>query len=499
MINNILNKYLDVDFQIIEFEKDGLVKKVKNTLLDIQIGSEIFDFHPFFETLRGLIEENCREEFFQAVNIEKENLIVDVVFSIGNEDQLPFVLLIDKTAHYSNIQSLTQLKNEVSIENYKVSLKNFNLINKIDIQSEFLVSISHDLKTPIHSIVNLLSLLDKNNLTYEQRELCKTIFESSKYLNRLITDVYELASIETGLFNLKEKEFSLQDLISRIEKIYQRKLVSKNVELRIIKAAKLPDLIIGDSDRLLQILFNLLDNASEYTNEGFVELEIQQVYKKSLNVGLNFIVRDSGKGFEVDKEDVSIKNAQLKFDSNDEVGLGISIVTNLVNNLNGNVKFESIIDKGTNVEVYLPFKLVKGVSKNSIVSKIKKKKLKRIYNVLIVDDNEINKLIVMKLLINHGGFYIDVALDGDQAIDMLANEKYDFILLDLHLSKVSSFDVIKRIKSHSNDLVNAINFIPMTTGINSEDTLALQKYNLNAVLKKPFLSEELYQSMYDYM
>ena len=196
---------------------------------------------------------------------------------------------------------------------------------------------------------------------------------------------------------------------------------------------------------------------------------------------------------------MSIKNAQLKFDSNDEVGLGISIVTNLVNNLNGNVKFESVIDKGTNVEVYLPFKLVKGVSKNSIVSKFKKKKLKRIYNVLIVDDNEINKLIVMKLLINHGGFYIDVALDGDQAIDMLANEKYDFILLDLHLSKVSSFDIIKRIKSHSNDLVNAINFIPMTTGINSEETLALQKYNLNAVLKKPFLSEELYQSMYDYM
>lgn len=497
MIDNVLNKYLNISYQTIEFDRDGVVLKVENAILDIPLGAVIFDFHPFFEMFQVLIVENCKEEFFEAVNLNGEQLIADVVFSIGDKNQLPFVLIIDKTAHYNNLQSLTQIKNETSIENYNISLKNFNLLNKVDIQSEFLVSISHDLKTPIHSIVNLLNLLDKNNLSYEQRELCKTIFESSKYLNRLITDIYELASIETGLFNLKEVEFSLQDLLNRIEKIYQRKVVSKEVEFRILKKTKLPDIIIGDSDRLLQILFNLLDNASEYTDRGFVELEIQQVYKKSLNVGLSFIVRDSGRGFEVDKSDVDIKNAKLKFDSNNEVGLGISIVANLAENLNGNVKFHSVINKGTKVDVYLPFRLVKGITNNNIVAKFKKKKLKRIYNVLIIDDNEINKLILMKLLINHGGFYIDIAADGNQAMEMLENEKYDLILLDLHLSKENPFDIIKNVKKHTNSLVNKVNFIPMTTGINAQNSLILQEYNLTEVLKKPFLSEELYQNIYN--
>lgn len=497
MINQVLNKYLINNFQTIQFEIDGTIINTSNSnLLNVTLKTKIEDLHPFFYIIQTLIESKTKEDYFEAVRFEDYNITADVIFNLGDAKQVPFIIIVEKTDYYNNIQAITQIKNEASIESQKTKLLFDTLTNEGKLKNEFLASITHDLKTPIHSIVNLLDLLNKNNLTNEQKKLCDIIHNSSSHLNRLINDVYDLASIETNSFTTKEHEFSLTNLLENLEKIYLRKTVNSTVDFIVDINNNVPDILLGDSNRLLQILINLLDNSFKYTQEGSVQLIIQKVYKKALSIGLNFIVLDTGSGLDLAGEKLSSKFKKNRNVNIEGLGLGISIVNSIVEQLNGTVTFKSELNKGTKFEIYLPFKLKSKKLPSKKIKPFKIKKLKRKYNVLIVDDNEINTLILMKLLINHGNFYLDIAPNSKQVMEMIAENSYDLILLDLYMPELNGFELIDLIKNHENKDINSLHIIPMSARIRNNKETFFAKHNITTSLNKPFTREELYTEIY---
>ena len=492
MITKTLNKYLINKYQVIEFESNGTIINSSNSeLLNVSAGNNITDLHPFFSILDPLITDTVKEEFFEAIRFDDFNITADVIFYHETTQQTYFIVIVDKTTHYNTIQAITQVKNEAAIESQKAKLLYETLFNEGQLKNEFLASITHDLKTPIHSIVNLLDLI--NNLNYEQKELCNVIHDTSIHLNRLVNDVYDLAAIDTNAFNTKEQEFSMFNLLNNLEKIYLKKTATSDVSFTIERNKNVPDALLGDSNRVLQVLINLLDNAFKHTKTGVIKVNIQRVFKKSLSIGLNFIITDTGSGFDT--------NYETKTNATPEegLGLGLSIANGIVEKLNGSIKLKSEVGKGTIADLYLPFKLKTKKLPTQQVKPFKLKKLKKKYAILVVEDNEINKLILMKLLISHGNFYIDFAPDSSQVLPMLSQNTYDFILLDLYMPGVNGFELIKQIKQYDDITVNAVNIIPMSASMTETNEATLKNQGITSSLKKPFTREALYSEIYNYL
>lgn len=299
MIDQVIENYLSVKTQKIEIDFSGKIILSNDELFPAKKSNLIYEIHPFFEIFDEILQSKSNEEIFKIIQLEINgiDLIVDILFNRDNKDQKIFLLIFDRTEYYKEIQEVTQDKNELFISNFWKSEKNKKLNEEKSFKNKFLASISHDLKTPISGVIGLLELFRKENLSDEQKELLTTISSSISHIDRLVGDVFDLSKIEYGEFNIENNTFDLEELINNIERVYLEKFTLKNIEFQIINSANVPNKLIGDYNRVIQILTNLIDNAYKFTNEGKVVFEINLDYRRAKSVRLKFSIKDTGIGF----------------------------------------------------------------------------------------------------------------------------------------------------------------------------------------------------------
>lgn len=497
MIDQVIENYLSVKTQKIEIDFSGKIILSNNVLFPTKKSNLIYDIHPFFEIFDEILQSNSNEELFKIIQLEINgvNLIVDILFNKEDKNQNPFLVIFDRTEYYKEIQLVTQDKNELFISNFHENEKNEKLKEEKKTKNKFLASISHDLKTPISGVIGLLELFKKENLSYEQKELLTAISSSMIHMDRLVGDVFDLSKIEYGEFKIENNTFDLEELIKNIERVYLEKFTLKNIEFQIIKSSNVPNKLIGDYNRVIQILTNLIDNAYKFTNKGKVVFEINLDYRRAKSVRLKFSVKDTGIGFE--KESNSQFEVFKKL-HNQEVygsGLGLSIVIKLIELMNGSFSYDSKINEGSLFEITLPFEAEIESQKKKTTSKtFAKIDIKKKFNILIVDDNEINQLVLMKLLVNHGGFYMDIANNGERAIEMIKKENYDLIFMDLHMPKMNGFEAIEYIRScpkFKNSKIIALSAYDVKKDKQLGELLKVDDY-----IVKPYVSNDLFSSIY---
>lgn len=273
------------------------------------------------------------------------------------------------------------------------------------------------------------------------------------------------------------------------------KFLFKDINFQIIKSNKVPNKLIGDYNRLVQIITNLLDNAYKFTNSGSVVFEINLDYRRAKNVRIKFEIKDTGIGFEKESNNQFESFKKLHKQDIEGSGLGLSIVTRLVDLMNGTLTYDSKINEGTSFVFTIPFETEINASRTKTSkSKFTKIDIKKKYNILIVDDNEINQLVLMKLLVNHGGFYMDIASNGEQAIDMAKKENYDLIFMDLHMPKMNGFEAIELIRNTTE--INHTNIIALSAYDISKDKELAKTLKVNDYVVKPFVTEDLFKSIY---
>lgn len=497
MIQKAIDKYLDVIVQKIEFDLDGKIIASNDALFPVKKAKTIYELHPFFEVFDTVIQTKEIEEVFKIIllEIEKITIIADIIVYSGSKKQNPFLLIFDRSEYYKEIQQVTQDKNELFISNFHENEKNVKLNEEKSFKNKFLASISHDLKTPISGVLGLLELFKKENLTYEQKELLTTISSSMIHMNRLVGDVFDLSKIEYGEFKIENTSFDLEELIRNIERVYLEKFILKNIDFQIIKSTKVPYKLIGDYNRVVQIITNLIDNAYKYTKEGNVVFEINLDYRRAKNVRLKFSVKDTGIGFEKTSKNQFESFKKLHNQNIDGSGLGLSIVIKLIELMNGTFSFDSNLNKGSVFEITLPFEAeIESQKSKKTIKKFSKIDIKNKFNVLIVDDNEINQLVLMKLLVNHGGFYMDIATNGEHAIEMAKKENYDLIFMDLHMPKMNGFEAIEFITN--NKSLNKTKIIALSAYDIKKDKELGKTLKVDDYIMKPFSSEELFLGIY---
>jgi len=365
-------------------------------------------------------------------------------------------------------------------------------------KSLFLASMSHEIRTPMNGLFGTTQLLRNTVLSEEQEHYIDILDSSSKNLLLLIDALLDLSKIESGNPLLDIAPFNTFNWITDIQNIVETFFENSNASFITEISNDLPEHLSADANRLLQIAVNLVSNAAKYTADGEVKLVIGGQAVSDNQFSLQLTVRDTGIGIEKDKlKQVFEAFQQLESDgiSNKGVGLGLAICKQLTEIMQGTLQVTSEQNKGS----CFTFEVTVSVPAESALEEFpgKEFQLNRQLNILLVDDDKINRFVASSLL-KQAGQNVTEAINGKAAIEKIQTHKFDLILMDIRMpvmDGIAATEIIRR----GNDNNSQIPIIGVSASVMSEERERYLKAGMNAVVKKPIIIENLLKTIHPFL
>ena len=361
-------------------------------------------------------------------------------------------------------------------------------------KQQFLSNMSHEIRTPMNAIIGFTRVILKTDLSDKQKEYLNAIKLSGDTLIALINDILDLAKVDAGKMIFEKKPFKMAVSITSMLQLFDTKIQEKNLKLVINYDKKIPDVLLGDSIRLHQIILNLVSNAVKFTSEGKIAVNINLLFEDEDKVIIEFEVTDSGIGIPEDNIDLIFENFQQATNGTSSLyggtGLGLAIVKQLVTSQGGSIRVKSKINEGSTFSFTLPFQKTKNAAEldtNPNELHISPKNIK----VLVVEDMALNQLL-MKTILDDFGFERDIAENGKIAIEMLQTKSYDIILMDLQMPVMNGFEATKYIRSTLN--LN-IPIIALTADVTTVDLEKCKAVEMNDYIAKPIDEKLLFSKI----
>ncbi|MEY3416655.1 MAG: hypothetical protein RL711_10 [Bacteroidota bacterium] len=361
-------------------------------------------------------------------------------------------------------------------------------------KSEFLANMSHEIRTPLNGVIGFSDLLTRTNLDESQLLYATTVHNSAKLLLDIINDILDFSKIEAGKLELDIQHTDLEKLLVEASNIVAYQCQTKNLELLVNVDAAIPQFVLSDGIRLRQILVNLLSNAVKFTTEGEVELKVRVLSQEGQHVSLRFAVRDTGVGIDAAKLE-TIFNAFSQEDSSTTrkfggTGLGLTISNKLLSLMNSTaIQVESKLGVGS--EFYFDINLKVETSDKSAIGHFEVFK-----RILLVDNNAKSSAIVCEML---AGFptTIEVASDGIEALYKLKKETpFDAAIIDYSLEDMTGLEIVKKIRSNANPLVNTLPIIITHQSVDNDALMTLSMtYGVKQQILKPIFKSHLFQAL----
>ena len=386
-------------------------------------------------------------------------------------------------------------KSNVLLEekNRELQTANEKAEKAIKARSEFLSTVSHELRTPLNAINGITHLLLEENPKASQINYLTSLKFSGNYLITFINEILEINRIESSMIEAEELNFNLKLLLDNIQNSLKEMAMANNNTFTLKIDEKIPDFLIGDPTKLSQIFLNLINNALKFTQNGQVKVILKASEITADAVDINFNIVDTGIGIPEDKlQTIFDSFAQGSVEINRKyggTGLGLAIVKKLIEILGGEIKLESEVGKGSSFSFHLNFKI--GIDDSNEPKETATAIDEAIFKdkkVLLIEDNKINQMITKKMVTNKG-MVCEVIDNGEDAIIAVKNNKYDLVLMDVHLPGINGTIATQTIRTFNKKIL----IIALTAISLNENRDNLLAFGMNDVITKPFDPKDFYK------
>ncbi len=365
-------------------------------------------------------------------------------------------------------------------------------------ENHFFSSMSHEIRTPINTIIGLNEMILRGDISDEVAENARNIQGASKMLLTLINDILDLSKIKSGKMEIVNVSYETGELFSEIVNMIWIKAREKGLEFRLQVDPSMPSMLCGDEVRIKQVLINLLNNAVKYTKEGSVTLSVRCERVGVNRVRVWYSVEDTGQG--VKKENIpyifdAFKRVDEKKNRHIEgTGLGLSIVKQLVELMGGEISVNSVYMNGSTFLVTLEQDIIseRELGTFTLTSRMKVHEGEQYRHsfeapgahVLVVDDNEMNLMVVRKLL-SDTKVQIDTASSGAECLRLTQYQHYDCILMDHLMPEMDGIECLHALHSQPGGLCQDVPVIALTANAGSDNQQIYRKEGFSGYLPKP--------------
>lgn len=368
------------------------------------------------------------------------------------------------------------------------------------VKNEFLTNMSHEIRTPLNGILGMLQLLQGSSLNKEQEEYVELAVRSSQRLTSLLSDVLDLARIESGRLPVDCKPFALKDVLESVEQLFLPAGRKKGIGFFLDISPNLPEKVSGDASRLRQILNNLVGNAIKFTEAGSVVLDAMMLpHAQGGQCRILFTVSDSGIGIPDDKLprlfNPFSQAAEGFTRSYQGAGLGLAIVKRLVDLMGGTLSLCSEHEVGTSVCISLPFGLISsGQSRQEKIRTLAERNNLE-FRVLLAEDDPISQFAAIKQL-ERLGCRVTAVDNGQAVLEKLLLEDFDILLMDIQMPYLDGLQTAKIIKTSSKfRKIASIPIVALTAYVLDADGNKFQEMGIDLLISKPVRLESLAEAI----
>lgn len=373
-----------------------------------------------------------------------------------------------------------------------------------DSRNAFFAKISHEIRTPINTIVGLNEMILRENSSGDTYEYARNVKSASKMLQSLVNDILDMSRIEGDRMEIYPEAYATKDMFRELVDMIRVSMHEKKLELFVEMDESLPSELLGDAGRIKQVMLNILANAVKYTNEGSVTLSVSAQKTTENQVRLKMVVADTGIG--IRKEDLpNLYEAFRRVDEKSNLrtegtGLGLSIVKQLLDLMGGEISVDSIYTKGTTFTVELNQDVVDETPIGNVpylnaVGERDNTEYKPLFEapeakILLVEDNEMNAFVLQKLLASTK-VNVDVARDGEECLEKTKQKTYHIIIMDYMMPKMNGGETIRRLRVQENGLCRDTAVILMSANSLEESKRLMKGIRFDSFLEKPVDSNKL--------
>ncbi|HSW05563.1 ATP-binding protein [Aquabacterium sp.] len=360
-------------------------------------------------------------------------------------------------------------------------------------KTEFLAMMSHEIRTPMNGVLGALDLLRRSGLDARQRRLARVAASSGGSLMTILNDVLDQSKIEAGKFTLSQSPMSLHALLLSVVTLFRANAEARGLRLELELGASVADRVIGDAQRLKQVLSNLIGNAIKFTEHGHISLQVTQRAE-----GVRFEVRDSGIGIPADRLDrlfdpfYQIDTSRRR--SRGGTGLGLSISQRIVEAMGGRIEVQSTAGRGSVFGFTLrlaadpaPAPLAPG---DSAMGALDGEAVLQ-GTVLLAEDNPVNRMIAVEMLLSIGLQVLE-ADNGLSAAEIVERQPVDAVLMDCQMPLLDGYEATRRIREHEARLgLPRTPILALTADAFADDADRARDAGMDARLTKPFSQSQL--------